>query len=745
MSTATSLPTLSTQVQSSSNFYFQMSEHVQRSDRSEAHPQAPVLSSSPQTNYTETEAALYQQSKRLAGLSITNCSGTKVSILNENASGDASSSSQDLSKLPPHPPSPLVKENSNGQESKIDDRAQPDRAFHDAIHEHQQHRRHYRQQSSLETARSSSLTNASTPIYPSLELDSTKSPKSLTTVSQRSRSLSSGAKLAPHISVATGATVPRGSSPSAGSPTHPFFARSHSEDNASDDPESQRRMSDPASSSGTAGPAFVKRKYSCSYPGCNKCFTTSGHLARHNRIHTGERNFACLMPGCPSKFSRQDNMMQHYRTHISPKSRRGIPKKQEYYALGHAANGSQEGLLHGSREQSPAVGLSGNEHGKHQHIAKMTSSRHGSRQVSPPRFSPFDRSNSADYTGRSATESYSSTGTLRHKHSTVVQAHQHHTPLPHFNVHGMTMAYQSTQPGHASTSQSSQSSPVTPTVAHAQAQPYHHSPAYPAMSHTAQQQQQHAHPQTQSSSHDYRPDAMLLTPNSPMTQDVERMEGVASSLDQHRRYHTHQPPHAQAHEHQYHSPYSTYQQQQHQHPHQHQSHSHPTHAGHAYPSHHHNNFTLPPLPLHGQERQGSERSLTGHTHAHAVAPPSPQSTPHTPSKYRFDPIQDCLQQGKQHQQPYDVYHPRYQSRIGETSQEDEDASVTTRSSIISSVSSMTSVSSASSSSYIHSPQQQQQQHESAKDKSKDQQQSNQEDAEEMSGLAHLAQIVTTYG
>ncbi|KAG0248262.1 hypothetical protein BG011_000265 [Mortierella polycephala] len=736
MSTATSLPTLSTQVQPSSNFYFQMSEHVQRSSRSDARPQAPVLSSSPQTNYTETEAALYQQSKRLAGLSITNCSGTKVSILNESASEDASSSRQDLSKLPPHPPSPLVKEN--------------------AIHEHQQHRRHYHQQSSLETARSSSLTNASTPIYPSLELDSTKSPKSLTTVSQRSRSLSNGAKLAPHIPTTTGATASRGSSPSAGSPTHPFFARSHSEDNASDDPESQRRMSDPAGSSGAAGPAFVKRKYSCSYPGCNKCFTTSGHLARHNRIHTGERNFACLMPGCPSKFSRQDNMMQHYRTHISPKSRRGIPKKQEYYALGHAANGSQEGLLHGSREQSPAIGLSGSEHGKHQHIAKMTSSRHGSRQGSPPRFSPFDRSNSVDYTGRNATESYSSTGTLRHKHSAAVQAHQHHTPLPHFNVHNMTMAYQSIQPGHASTPQSAQSSPVTPTVAQAQAQPYHHSPAYPAMSHTAQQQQQQqqqAHPQTQSSSHDYRPDAMFITPNSPITPDVERMEGVASSLDQHRRYHGQQPPHVQAHEQQYQNSYSNYQQQQHQHPHQHQSHSHhiqsshPTHAGHAYPSHHHNNFTLPPLPLHGQERQGSERPLTGHSHV--VSPPSPQPTPHTPTKYRFDPIQDCLQQGKQHQQPYDVYHPQYQSRIGEASQEDEDASVTTRSSIISSTSSMTSISSASSSSHIHSSQQHQhqhqQQHESVKDKSKDQQQSKQEPAEEMSGLAHLAQIVTTYG
>ncbi|KAJ2844463.1 transcriptional repressor, partial [Coemansia erecta] len=67
----------------------------------------------------------------------------------------------------------------------------------------------------------------------------------------------------------------------------------------------------------------AKRKYVCTFAGCGKAFTTSGHLSRHFRIHTGEKNYHCLHPGCTSRFSRQDNMMQHYRTHLSPRSRRG--------------------------------------------------------------------------------------------------------------------------------------------------------------------------------------------------------------------------------------------------------------------------------------------------------------------------------------------------------------------------------------------------------------------------------------
>ncbi len=72
------------------------------------------------------------------------------------------------------------------------------------------------------------------------------------------------------------------------------------------------------------GKSVGSRRYQCKI--CSKFFTTSGHLARHTRIHTGVKNHVCPFEGCNARFSRQDNCMQHYKTHLNGKKSRRRPK-----------------------------------------------------------------------------------------------------------------------------------------------------------------------------------------------------------------------------------------------------------------------------------------------------------------------------------------------------------------------------------------------------------------------------------
>lgn len=76
-----------------------------------------------------------------------------------------------------------------------------------------------------------------------------------------------------------------------------------------------------------------KKKHLC--PICERGFSTSGHLARHSRVHTGERQHKCPFPGCETACSRQDNLQQHYRIHLSPGSRRSSAQSAISRAMNH--------------------------------------------------------------------------------------------------------------------------------------------------------------------------------------------------------------------------------------------------------------------------------------------------------------------------------------------------------------------------------------------------------------------------
>ncbi|KAJ3072407.1 transcriptional repressor [Podochytrium sp. JEL0797] len=69
----------------------------------------------------------------------------------------------------------------------------------------------------------------------------------------------------------------------------------------------------PTSSTDAPAIEMVRKRYPCK--SCDKDFSTSGQLSRHNRIHKGVKRFQCDVPGCERTFFRADNREQHSRSH----------------------------------------------------------------------------------------------------------------------------------------------------------------------------------------------------------------------------------------------------------------------------------------------------------------------------------------------------------------------------------------------------------------------------------------------
>ncbi|VDP26165.1 unnamed protein product [Schistosoma mattheei] len=78
----------------------------------------------------------------------------------------------------------------------------------------------------------------------------------------------------------------------------------------------------------------MKKKYACTFPGCEKRYLKSSHLKAHYRIHTGERPLICVFPYprnitgkipinsltipiCGKTFARSDELTRHLRKHLN--------------------------------------------------------------------------------------------------------------------------------------------------------------------------------------------------------------------------------------------------------------------------------------------------------------------------------------------------------------------------------------------------------------------------------------------
>nr|GAT47632.1 predicted protein [Mycena chlorophos] len=124
------------------------------------------------------------------------------------------------------------------------------------------------------------------------------------------------------------------------------------------DPDTESTTAATKSRTSARSRASSSRDHQCSY--CPKIFSTSGHLSRHVRVHTGEMNYSCSFPGCTTRCSRKDNLRQHYRLHFDIRDpeelKRQAPNKKRRKTRVQRVSSSLDGTIL-SPGGAPMVGM----------------------------------------------------------------------------------------------------------------------------------------------------------------------------------------------------------------------------------------------------------------------------------------------------------------------------------------------------------------------------------------------------